>query len=202
MLRPFGPFGGMPAGIAPDHPNFTGSNPTFDPVNGPWDVDNDGDGVAESVWVDIGLPVQTAPDGRRYKPLVAFHCVDLDSRLNVNAHGNWGANATYDTATPFRHAADRDLRQNQQLSVQFHRHFGGCVAHSPAARHGRWPGRSQPASNLCRSYLGYQNFLLGTTGPNNVVYEGRYGEYAAADHGTAQAAANAGAYGPDDILRS
>ena len=31
----------------------------------PWDVDNTGDGLADSVWIDPGLPVQTAPDGRR-----------------------------------------------------------------------------------------------------------------------------------------
>ena len=45
---------------------------------------------------------------------------------------------------------------------------------------------------------GYQNFLLGTTGPNNVVYEGRYGEYGATMARAGRA--NAGAYGPDDIL--
>ena len=67
--------------------NFDGSNPSYDPVNGPWDVDNDGDGIPDSVWVDLGLPVQTAPDGRKYKPLFAILCVDLDGRLNVNAHG-------------------------------------------------------------------------------------------------------------------
>ena len=49
-----------PLAFAADHPNFTGSNPAFDAVIGPWDVDNDGDGIADSVWVDIGLPVQTA----------------------------------------------------------------------------------------------------------------------------------------------
>lgn len=53
----------------------------------PWDVDNDGDGVADSVWVDVGLPARTLPDGRRYKPLAAILCVDLDGRLNLNAHG-------------------------------------------------------------------------------------------------------------------
>lgn len=77
-----------PVGVASDHPNFTGSNPTFDAVNGPWDVDNDGDGIADSVWIDIGLPVQTAPDGRRFKPLLAYYVRDLDGRLNVNAHGS------------------------------------------------------------------------------------------------------------------
>lgn len=93
--------------LRPVEPNFDGSNPTYAAaytaaraatpdttlerawyVNGPWDVDNDGDGIADSIWIDLGLPTQTAPDGRRYKPLFAILCVDLDGRLNVNAHGN------------------------------------------------------------------------------------------------------------------
>ena len=44
---------------------------------GPWDVDNDNDGVPDSVWVDIGDPVQEADDGTRYKPLYAYLIVDL-----------------------------------------------------------------------------------------------------------------------------
>jgi len=81
-----------------DHPNFTGSNPNsrlagqtqnlYFLKDGPWDVDNDGDGFPESIWVDLGFPVQTAPDGRRFKPLFAILCTDLDGRLNVNAHGS------------------------------------------------------------------------------------------------------------------
>jgi len=90
----------------PIEPNFDGSNPDYKPppidtsVNppvvslaqswyetGPWDVDNDGDGIRDSIWVDLGMPVQTAPDGRKYKPLFAIMCRDLDGLLNVNAHG-------------------------------------------------------------------------------------------------------------------
>ncbi len=94
-----------------DHPNFTGSNPhpalttpvnlaelakalTNDPSDPPsaglaaWDVDNDGDGITDSIWIDIGLPIKRSPDGKLYKPLVAILCRDLDGRLNVNAHGN------------------------------------------------------------------------------------------------------------------
>ena len=44
-----------------DHPYFTGSNPYFNPLwdgitpgGGQWDVDNDGDGIPDSVWVDLG----------------------------------------------------------------------------------------------------------------------------------------------------
>lgn len=97
-----------------DHPDFDGSNPlsryatnairnaldsgqlvnaggeiTFPhwEAVGPWDVDNDGDGVPDSVWIDIGLPVQQTEDGRWYKPLVAMLVEDLDGRLNLNAHG-------------------------------------------------------------------------------------------------------------------
>jgi hypothetical protein len=56
-------------------------------LNGSYDVDNDGDGRKDSMWMDIGLPIKTGPDGRSYKPLVAVLCVDMDGRLNVNAHG-------------------------------------------------------------------------------------------------------------------
>ena len=51
-------------------------------------MDNDGDGVADSIWVDLGLPVRAAKDGKLYKPLFAILCVDMDGRLNLNAHGD------------------------------------------------------------------------------------------------------------------
>lgn len=58
-------------------------------VPNPWDVDNDGDGVPDSVWVDLGLPVITSREGKLLKPLVAPMIEDLSARLNVNAHGNF-----------------------------------------------------------------------------------------------------------------
>lgn len=69
----------------PGEPGFTGR--AFNPVTGPWDVDNDGDGKEDSVWVDLGFPARARADGRVCKPLVAILCVDLDGRLNLNAHG-------------------------------------------------------------------------------------------------------------------
>lgn len=107
MARPLGP--GYFAANAVPHPDFTGSNPAYRGVTGTngsgfnpfwdgrpatgngawsWDVDNDGDGSPDSVWVDLGMPVRALPDGRLYKPLFAVLCTDLDGRLNVNAHGN------------------------------------------------------------------------------------------------------------------
>ena len=32
-------------------------------------VDNDGDGIPDGFWMDIGLPIQTDAGGRRFKPL-------------------------------------------------------------------------------------------------------------------------------------
>lgn len=93
-----------------NEPDFAGrfpvgstAGPTYDPLwaydhdgNGnidpaeqsAWDVDNDGDGQPDSVWVDLGFPVQRRPDGTLYKPLFAILVVDMDGKLNVNANGN------------------------------------------------------------------------------------------------------------------
>jgi len=62
------------------------------------DVDNDGDGRVDSIWMDLGYPVTRAKDGRLAKPLFAILCVDLDGRLNLNAHDS---NRTSDFLTTF-----------------------------------------------------------------------------------------------------
>jgi hypothetical protein len=98
-----------------DHPNFTGGNPSFTMLAGTapgnldcngdgqvdrWDVDNDGDGIADSVWVDPGLPVVTSRDGRQYKRLFAVLIRDMDGRVNLNAMGAMAhTNASYTNTT-------------------------------------------------------------------------------------------------------
>ncbi len=42
----------------------------------------------DSIWMDLGFGVLTAPNGKRYKPLFAPLIVDLDSKLNLFVHGN------------------------------------------------------------------------------------------------------------------
>ncbi len=89
-------------------PYFTGSNPAYNAINGPWDVDNDHDGVMDSIWVDLGAPVRSASDGRLFKPLYAILLQDLDSRVNVNAHGSTAQLAgayTTTVAGPYANAA-------------------------------------------------------------------------------------------------
>lgn len=64
-------------------------------INGPWDVDNDGDGLPDSVWVDFNLPVVAGPNGKLLKPMVAPLIEDLDGKINVNYAGSY--NQLYNT---------------------------------------------------------------------------------------------------------
>ena len=57
-------------------------------VAGPWDVDNDADGLADSVWVDLNLPLMTSPEGKLLKMMAAYYVEDLDGKLDLNAAGN------------------------------------------------------------------------------------------------------------------
>lgn len=84
VFRPLGNEDNSPQ----NHPNFDGSNPNFTYLDGPWDIDNDGDGQPDSIWIDPGLPVRRTADGRLFRPLVAMLVVDLDGKVNVNAAGN------------------------------------------------------------------------------------------------------------------
>ncbi|BBO32191.1 hypothetical protein [Lacipirellula parvula] len=92
-----------------DHPKFSGSNPEFAAtqtpqqklarmIYGPWDVDNDNDGVRDSVWIDVGLPVMAGPNGKLVKPLVAMLIVDQDGKANVNAAGTCDLAGAWDSS--------------------------------------------------------------------------------------------------------
>lgn len=85
------------------HPGFAGTLPDSDPplggVPGP-DVKNlefgpgmlKPNGVGywnnDSYWLDAGFPIMTAPNGKRYRALVAPLIMDLSNRLHLWAHNN------------------------------------------------------------------------------------------------------------------
>jgi hypothetical protein len=53
-----------------------------------YDVDNDGDGLTDSVWVDLGYPARRDSKGQLYKPLFAFMVIGLNGRIPLNTAGN------------------------------------------------------------------------------------------------------------------
>ncbi len=53
-----------------------------------YDIDNDGDGITDSVWLDLGYPVLRDSRGQAYKPLFAFMVLGLNGRLPLNTAGN------------------------------------------------------------------------------------------------------------------
>ncbi len=61
---------------------------TGDVQNLPGGFGANGVAMNDSVWIDIGLPAFTLPNGRRVKPLVAPLILDLDGRMNLGIHGN------------------------------------------------------------------------------------------------------------------
>lgn len=56
------------------------------------DVDTDGDGMKDAIWVDLGIPksqwVKLA-DGTYAKPLFAFKVIAMDGKINLNTAGNY-----------------------------------------------------------------------------------------------------------------
>ena len=57
-----------------------------------YDVDNDADGVTDSVWLDLGFPARPDSSGRLYKPLFAFMVIGLNGRIPLNTAGNFAGN--------------------------------------------------------------------------------------------------------------
>ncbi len=185
-----------------DHPNFTGSNLSFSatwdgitPGQGQWDVDNDGDGVPDSVWVDLGMPVRYTADGKAYKPLFAILCLDLDGRLNLNAHGNLAQsspNYYNPISMPYYGATSGLALDGGTTSYQGVGFAGVAPSPLPPARGQGYGPAEVNLAPLCRSST--NAFDSPYTNPNSPVYNlpvyqallmgasraqlGRYGETA------------------------
>jgi hypothetical protein len=66
-------------------------------------------GGSDSFWMDLNYPVQTARNGKKYKPLFAFLVMDLDGRVNVNVHGNVRSGPTNNPG----HASNQGLGKHE-----------------------------------------------------------------------------------------
>ena len=67
----------------------TGIRPSYaSGASAPWSVDNDNDGVADGVWLDGVLPSRPSPLGGTLTFQVSYLVLDLDGRININAHGS------------------------------------------------------------------------------------------------------------------
>ncbi len=71
----------LPDDAGGDVLNLIGGRGYYDPIQKKY-CNND------SFWIDIGAPVMTAPDGTKYKMLVAPLIMDLDGRINLGTAGN------------------------------------------------------------------------------------------------------------------
>jgi hypothetical protein len=183
-----------------DHPTFVDSGPRDAQGNtlwqnleagnwnaGPWDVDNDGDGVPDSVWIDPAHPVQVTKDGRTYKTLVAYLVIDLDGRLNLNAHGTIhpvdstiGTPASFDAPIELASMTFRQPNQpqpNQQMPIPVrYAGQGATNAPTPLTRgSGYGPAEIRLDRIFRPNYIGeYRNLLNGGTF-NGANVPGRYG---------------------------
>ncbi len=109
-----------------------------------YDVDNDGDGIRDSNWMDIDGPVLVKPGTTAtYIPLIAYKVVDLDSRLNLNAIGNLSG----DTRT----AATTDFGNGQDL------HRSSMGLSSPTEINPEWAMDAHPSE--VTSLTDYTNYF-------------------------------------------
>jgi len=160
-----------------------------------YDVDNDGDGVTDSIWVDAGLPVRTGPDGRMYKPMVAILCVDLDGRLNVNAQGTIAhTNPAYATT----------IAPGTSGAETIANYLFSSTGVGAAVTMQRGLGAGPAEINLRGLFATPADYLRLFKGGNiaGVDYEGRYGEWnlVSGTYGSPLPGRSASTLGADDYL--
>ncbi|MFN0198837.1 MAG: hypothetical protein ACKVT0_18980 [Planctomycetaceae bacterium] len=77
------------------------------------DVDADGDGIKEAIWIDLDYPVQTRSDGTQFVPMFAITIYDADGLINMNTAGNLAGDANL--SNPVFGSALPVSRSNQGL---------------------------------------------------------------------------------------
>jgi hypothetical protein len=77
-----------------------------------YDVDNDGDGIREGIWLDVDHPPLESESGQLYVPLISVTIKDVDSLLNLNVHGNlarvWDGSVPMDSEFAYTSGVGQD----------------------------------------------------------------------------------------------
>lgn len=122
---------------------FTGSGDDYE-----LDVDADGDGVLDSIWLDLDHPIVNLPDGRQAVPMFYIKIIDTDGLLNLNAHGS--ADLTYSSG--FTHPFGLDTVSGQAYSITT-----SNLGLSPSEVNPTWALFAQPhnASHLDPAHQNY-----------------------------------------------
>ncbi|GIW86619.1 MAG: hypothetical protein KatS3mg108_0943 [Isosphaeraceae bacterium] len=126
-----------------------------------YDVDNDGDGVTDSVWIDLGYPVQRSKEGRLFKPLFSFMVIGLNGRIPLNSAGNLQRRAMANLDKDGNGVIDVRLNGNGQVDLFLSDAYAGWPLVRHASHLGYSPFEVNPAYGLTTP--------LGQDGPN--LYE-------------------------------
>jgi hypothetical protein len=161
----------------PKNPTLKIPGPAWPDV--PLDVDNMGTGVPDSIWIDPGLPVMTTRDGRTYKVMVAPLILDMDGRVNLNAHGSaLQGDPNYPTKTlPTINSTSIAVTAGQQVQLP----------------PGEGYGPAEISLRQLFSAQDVQNLLAG-----NGTYQGRHGVLSSSIASRSQMALKCFEYPPND----
>lgn len=137
----------LPDTTGSPNPAAVNYNPNYGKIT--YDVDNDGDGINDAVWIDLGYPIQRDPTGKMFKPLFAFTVLGLNGKMPLNTAGNLqdrindgvidasgdlvaGANYTYPNFNHVSHLGNSPSEINPRFAFQVPQAYLGIYA-PPAA---------------------------------------------------------------------
>ena len=131
------------------------------------DVDADGDGRLDAIWMDLNHPLVNLPDGRQAVPLMYCKIVDADGLFNLNAHGS--VDNTLVTGLSHPYGASREISTSN-------------LGLGPAEVNPLWALRGQP-HNPGHLPASAQDYALAEHGAffgftPNVYYGGTASNYA------------------------
>ena len=135
-----------------------------------YDVDNDGDGQTDSVWVDLGYPARRNAQGQLYKPLFAFMVIGLNGRIPLNTAGNLAGGGAGNGGTMRLTWATRSARSIRRTGSRTG--FLGPILDAGAFNNPQWPFPQAPDSQVDSGGIDVRltqlrNLLTGTRPQTN-----------------------------------